>query len=62
MDFFRPEFLNRLDDILIFNPMFREMFKSILEIKIKQQLELIYSKKQISVNISDKAKNFSAKK
>jgi len=62
MDFFRPEFLNRLDDILIFNPMFREMFKSILEIKIKQQLELIYSKKQISVNISDKAKNFLAKK
>ncbi|MFZ2912121.1 MAG: AAA family ATPase [Candidatus Absconditicoccaceae bacterium] len=62
MDFFRPELLNRLDDKIIFNPMSQEMFKGILEIKFKEQINLIYSTNKITLNISNKAKNFLAKK
>jgi ATP-dependent Clp protease ATP-binding subunit ClpB len=62
MDFFRPELLNRLDDKIIFNPISSEMFKGILEIKFKEQLNLIYSTNKIILNISNKAKNFLAKK
>ena len=34
--YFRPEFLNRLDDIIIFNPLSRETIKEIVDIQIKQ--------------------------
>ncbi len=62
MQFFRPEFLNRLDDTIIFNPISPAMLKSILEIKIKQQFDLIYSTNKITLTITDKAKSLLAKK
>ena len=33
---FRPEFLNRLDDVIIFNPLTRETIREIVEIQLKQ--------------------------
>jgi len=51
---FRPEFLNRLDDIVIFQPLNMEE----IEIIVKLQLKLIdkrLAKKSISLNVSDSA-------
>ena len=62
MEFFRPEFLNRVDNNIIFNPMFPTMFKAILEIKFKQQFDLIYSNSKITINLTNAAKNYIAKK
>jgi len=62
MDFFRPEFLNRLDWNIIFNPISPEMLKNILEIKLKEQFDLIYASNKITLTISNQAKNFLAKK
>ena len=33
-DHFRPEFLNRLDDIIVFNPLSREVIKEIVDIQL----------------------------
>jgi len=62
LDFFRPEFLNRLDETIIFNPMSPEMLKAILEIKIKEQSDLIYASNKIALEFSNQAKNYLAKK
>jgi hypothetical protein len=42
--------------------MSQEMFKGILEIKFKEQINLIYSTNKITLNLSNKSKNFLAKK
>lgn len=58
---FRPEFLNRLDEIIIFNPLTREDNLRILEL----ELEPIYAKlaqRGIRLNVSQKAKQFLAEK
>lgn len=34
--FFRPEFLNRVDDIIIFNPLSKGMLKQIVDIQVKR--------------------------
>lgn len=62
MDFFRPELLNRLDESIIFNPISPEMLKNILDLKIKEQVELVYASNQIMLEFSNQAKNFLAKK
>jgi ATP-dependent Clp protease ATP-binding subunit ClpB len=62
MDFFRPEFLNRLDANIIFNPISPEMLKNILEIKIKEQINLVYASNQITLEFTNQAKNYLAKK
>lgn len=38
------------------------MFKAILEIKLKQQFDLIHSNSKIIINLTNKAKNYIAKK
>ncbi|MFA5410914.1 MAG: ATP-dependent chaperone ClpB [Candidatus Omnitrophota bacterium] len=54
---FRPEFLNRIDDIIVFNPLSREEIKKIVEI----ELEPLYKKlaeQGISLSVSEKAKAY----
>ena len=58
---FRPEFLNRLDDIIIFNMLSRETVKNIVGI----QLGLVHgrlAKKELSVEFSDAVVDFLAEK
>lgn len=62
LDFFRPEFLNRLDWDVIFNPISPEMLKKILDIKLRQKQDLIYENKRIFIEFSNQVKNFLAKK
>lgn len=54
---FRPEFLNRLDEIILFHPLGKEVIFWIIEnllFEIKQKLK----SKNISVEFSEKIKNF----
>ncbi len=55
--FFRPEFLNRIDDIIIFNPLTKENINKILDI----ELESVYARlkqKGINLEISRQAQSF----
>jgi len=57
---FRPEFLNRLDEVIIFNPLSEEIIRQIVEI----QLGLVKSRlkeKNISLEVSPEAVSYLAK-
>lgn len=54
---FRPEFLNRLDEIIYFKPLSREDIRSIVDIALKD-LDLRLSDKRIKVKVSDEAKEY----
>ncbi len=57
---FKPEFLNRIDDIIIFNPLTKKMILKIVDIQLKR-LQKLLDEKKIKLNISDKAKVYIAK-
>ncbi|MCX8112552.1 MAG: ATP-dependent Clp protease ATP-binding subunit [Bacteroidia bacterium] len=54
---FRPEFLNRIDEIVIFNPLTREHARQILEIQLKDLMKQI-SENQWTLDITEAAKAF----
>ena len=56
---FKPEFLNRVDDIIIFNSLDKEHIKEIVEIQIKG-LQQILLEKNIHLDLSESAKNLLA--
>lgn len=51
-DYFRPEFLNRLDDIVIFNPLTQKEIGRIVELQIKELVEKRLGEKGYHVEIS----------
>ena len=51
-DFFRPEFINRLDDVIMFNKISYEVFEKILEKEIKEKLEL-YKDHGFNIELND---------
>jgi len=57
---FKPEFLNRVDDIVIFHRLGMNEITKIVEIQIEKLKETLKSKK-LSLNITDKAKKLLAK-
>ncbi|MCI0528671.1 MAG: ATP-dependent chaperone ClpB, partial [Nitrospira sp.] len=57
---FRPEFLNRVDDIIIFNPLKLEQIKSIVELQI-QHLQNRLAERKIELHLTEKAKEFLAR-
>ena len=54
---FRPEFLNRLDEIVFYKPLTKENINGIVDLLIAD-LNKRLKDKQIVVNVSDKAKQF----
>ncbi|MFN3533809.1 MAG: ATP-dependent chaperone ClpB [Desulfatiglandales bacterium] len=58
---FRPEFLNRIDEIIIFNPLGREEIEKIVEIQIGLLARRL-ADKNIGITITDRAKRFLAEK
>lgn len=58
---FKPEFLNRIDELIIFHGLGLEQIKSIVEIQIKK-LQQRLSEKQIYLKMTEKAKEWLAKK
>lgn len=57
---FRPEFLNRVDDLIIFHPLGIEQLKNIVEIQLKHLMKRLADKK-IIIELTDKAKEYLAK-
>ncbi len=57
--YFRPEFLNRLDEVIVFHPLSKEDIKKIVELMLDEVKELL-REKDINLKISDKAKTLIA--
>jgi ATP-dependent Clp protease ATP-binding subunit ClpC len=58
---FRPEFINRLDDIIVFRPLNKPDLIRILELEMAKVLERIKGRK-FQLQLDDKAKNFLVEK
>ncbi|MHA1145019.1 MAG: ATP-dependent chaperone ClpB [Candidatus Helarchaeota archaeon] len=58
---FRPEFINRVDDIIVFNFLEKEQIKAIVDIQIRK-LNKILSEKKVQIELTDAAKEFLAQK
>ena len=54
---FRPEFLNRLDEIIMFKPLSRNDIRAIIDLLIKDVNKRIQDK-EITLSLSDKAKEY----
>lgn len=54
---FRPEFLNRVDDIVVFKPLTREELYDIIELMLREVEDELIEKK-ISMEVSKEAKDF----
>jgi len=58
---FKPEFLNRLDEIIIFNYLDQKQIKEIVELELSK-VEKRLAKKDIKIRIENKVKEFLVKK
>jgi ATP-dependent Clp protease ATP-binding subunit ClpB len=56
---FRPEFLNRLDEIILFERLSREHMKGIVEIQLKR-LEALLEERKVTLEITDAAERWLA--
>ena len=54
---FKPEFINRIDEIIIFNSLSKETVYTILD-KIINDIEERLSTKKIKIELTDRAKDF----
>ena len=54
---FRPEFINRIDEVIIFNPLSKDVINEILD-KIILEIENRLSDKNIKIKLTDEARNY----
>jgi ATP-dependent Clp protease ATP-binding subunit ClpB len=52
---FRPEFLNRVDDVVVFRPLSREQLKQIVDLQL-EHLRRLLAERRISIELTDAAK------
>jgi len=57
LNYFRPEFINRLDEIIVFNKLTKDDIYKIIDIQI-ENLKKVLSEKEITLEIDDKVKEF----
>ncbi|MCX5719961.1 MAG: AAA family ATPase, partial [Nitrospirae bacterium] len=57
--FFRPEFLNRVDEIIIFNPLTKELLIQIVEIQVNRMKKYI-KEKNVDIKLTESAKEYFA--
>lgn len=58
---FRPEFINRIDEMIVFHPLSQEHIKEIVSIMVNQLANRIQKNMGITIEISDSAKEHLAK-
>lgn len=61
-DHFRPEFLNRIDDVMVFNPLKPEQIEDIVDLQLKLVSDRLREQRSLTIKVSDKAKQLLAKK
>ena len=54
---FKPEFLNRIDDIIVFRPLDRGHLRHIVDLQLKQVADLL-AVRQIKLQVTEEAKEF----
>ena len=57
---FRPEFLNRIDDIIVFNHLQKEEIREIVDLMMKDLFKRL-SERDLSIEVTDEVKDFLAK-
>ena len=57
--FFRPEFLNRIDEVIIFNPLTKELLTRIVDIQLERMKKYI-KEKNIGLSLTERAKEYFA--
>ena len=55
--YFRPEFINRLDDVIVFRPLTRDNLVNIVEYELKKVRERL-KEREMTLEIEEKAKDF----
>jgi ATP-dependent Clp protease ATP-binding subunit ClpB len=60
-DFFRPEFLNRLDEIVVFDTLSKEVIREIVTLRVDQVLKRM-TEKEISVTLTPEVYDYLAEK
>jgi ATP-dependent Clp protease ATP-binding subunit ClpB len=58
---FRPEFINRIDDIVVFHPLERAHIRKIVDVQIKRLLKRVEDKK-IAIELTDAARDLLAER
>jgi ATP-dependent Clp protease ATP-binding subunit ClpC len=58
---FRPEFLNRIDEFIVFHPLSKEDVRNIVELMLKKVVDRL-SEQAITLEVTDGAKNFLVEK
>jgi ATP-dependent Clp protease ATP-binding subunit ClpB len=53
--FFRPEFLNRIDDVVVFRPLTREVLRQIVDIQLTK-LDKLLADRSVRLEVSEEAK------
>jgi ATP-dependent Clp protease ATP-binding subunit ClpB len=56
---FRPEFLNRVDDVIVFRPLGAEQLTTIVDLQLRR-LEKLLAERKLSLHVTDAAKRFIA--
>ncbi len=59
---FRPEFLNRIDDIIVFHALSKDNINGIVELQLDSVAKRLKDQRSISLKVSDKAKKILADK
>ena len=57
---FKPEFLNRIDDIIIFHPLTREHMKGVVDIQI-ERLRALLKDRKLNIEITEPAREWLAR-
>ena len=57
--FFRPEFLNRVDEIIVFNALTKDLLKQIVEIQVNRMKKYI-QEKNIDIKMTERAREYFA--
>ncbi|HDZ58463.1 MAG TPA: type VI secretion system ATPase TssH, partial [Ignavibacteriales bacterium] len=55
----RPEFLNRIDEIVLFKPLTHKEIREIVDIQLDKLIDMLKAK-EIEINVSDEAKDWLA--
>ena len=55
--YFKPEFLNRVDDIIVFRPLGKEQLVNVVDLRL-EDLRRQLAERKISLELTDAAKNF----
>ncbi|MBS8121708.1 ATP-dependent Clp protease ATP-binding subunit [Candidatus Vampirococcus lugosii] len=60
-NYFRPEFINRIDDLIIFNPINEEMLKNIVSINLQKINDMLYYDRGLNLDFDDEVLKYLAK-